>query len=57
MEGEAKTFVERLREYWTDFWNYPDVVPPICIIIIIGVDTFSTNEADHPGLAKFRFTM
>ena len=55
--NEDGRFIIKFAKYYSDFWNYPDLIPPILIIAIIIVDTLSTNEAEHPGIAKFRITM
>ena len=52
---ETRSFWYRFKEYYSDFWNYPDVIPPFLIVTIIILDTITSDEAG--GITKYRITM
>ena len=56
-KSQKRRFISKFAEYYSDFWNWIDVVPPILIIAIIIVDTLSTNEEHHPNIASYRITL
>ena len=51
IKTEEDTFLAKLKTYYSDFWNYADVVPPTFIILVIVIDMFFSD------VAKFRITM
>ena len=53
-KDDDRTFCDRFKEYYSDFWNYPDVIPPFLIVTIIILDTITH---DNPGITKYRITM
>ena len=56
MFGEDSSFLKRFAKYYTDFWNYPDVIPPILIIVIIIADTL-VRDGKRDGMDNFRITL
>ena len=54
--GDNRGFIKRFTTYYTDFWNYPDVIPPVLIIVIIIADTV-VRDGKRPGMDNFRITL
>ena len=54
---ERRQFKKRGLAYFTDVWNYADVLPPLIIILVCIVDFFATEDLEHKNVANFRYTM
>ena len=54
-KGKNK-LIKSFYKYYSDFWNYPDVIPPVLIILVIIADTL-TNDERRPHMDEFRITL
>ena len=55
-DKDKNRLIKSLAKYYSDFWNYPDVIPPILIILVIIADTL-TNDERRPHMDEFRITL
>ena len=46
--NELRSFrKEGFFRYWTQFWNYVDIIPPIMIMVIVGLDYYPEKNVQN----------